>query len=519
MELNGFIILFIKKIDTYCKLVIISLIISIYLIHYPAIGGNLPELGGSEGNGLSLFDEHKLGKKIFTALKSSNNFLDAPEIEDYLTQIIRSFLDSTKISRDKDFNYLEKYNKVRLFLLINDSFNAFALPGNYIGVHTGLFGGVSTRGELLAVLSHELAHLTQRHISRKYGQRKEASGVMIASAILSAIAMAASEGDAALGIMSLGQTRALQKQLTFSRQAEREADRIGMGFLEAVGVDNHSMIRMLETLQERSLSGENSAISWLSTHPLTYERLADLRMRKNFDVYQDKKKNNFQMEDEIFEWLQLRLRSEVQLNSFFTQSIFSNDFSSKREKDLNSVYLSYKNLLRTIHKKNYKDAERIIKSLKDKYDLIRAYNRILYYLIVETEVELNLKQKYFQKALETIDLINGPAKTTFLYRTFTRHRIEALYGLKRVAELEQVAKKILKKAPDDTWVWKKRAASAFSAGKKAKAYLFLAEANISEGKLKQALERLNLIRSIQGEHHVFMAKVEVRIKQVQNQLK
>ena len=110
------------------------------------------------------------------------------------------------------------------FLVVDSpQINAFALPGGYVGVNSGLILATRNESELASVLAHEIGHVTQRHISRMIGQQRQSTGVMMAAAVLAALA-ASSSPDAAMGLLSLGQTVAVRDQLSFSRDAEREAD-------------------------------------------------------------------------------------------------------------------------------------------------------------------------------------------------------------------------------------------------------------------------------------------------------
>ena len=272
---------------------------------------NLPELGGAANQPISVFEEYQIGREIYFEIKKTSSFYDSPELEDYLSEKINKIIRSTENKTDEFLFPKKKQTQVKTFILLDDSLNAFALPGNFIGVHTGLFKGVRNEGELISVLSHELAHLTQRHIARMYGKNNEMSGFLIASAILSAIAAGSSNGQAAAGILSLSQTIALQKRLTFSRQAEREADRVGLRYLQQAGYQPVLMAEMLENLQLKANIINNSSISWLNTHPLTFERIADVNGRIN--KLQIKNQVNYEShikENEIFNWLRVSLRNK-----------------------------------------------------------------------------------------------------------------------------------------------------------------------------------------------------------------
>ncbi|MFA7667437.1 MAG: M48 family metalloprotease, partial [Burkholderiaceae bacterium] len=148
----------------------------------------------------------------------------------------------------------------------------------FIGVHTGLIIAAQSESELASVIAHEIGHVTQRHIARMLAQGRQTSVVMLASLVLAALA-ATSNPQAALGVASLGSTVARQQMLGFSREAEREADRIGFEMLVEAGYDANGMVSLLGRLQRAGRLYENSAPDYLRSHPVTSERMADIQNR------------------------------------------------------------------------------------------------------------------------------------------------------------------------------------------------------------------------------------------------
>lgn len=244
----------------------------------PSPAAGLPALGETATDALSGAAERRLGRSIFEQLLRAGVVHDDPEAQDYL-QVQASRLLSAALARGElgaEAGLLPE--DFRFFLVKDPSINAFALPGGYIGVHTGLVVQSARESELMSVLAHEIGHVTQRHIARLFGQQRQSSGVMIAAALLAAIA-AASSPDAAMGIVSLGQTVAVREQLAFSRDAEREADRIGLLLLEESGFAPEAMAELFNKLSQAGRYYESAAPSWLRSHPLTLERIADVQAR------------------------------------------------------------------------------------------------------------------------------------------------------------------------------------------------------------------------------------------------
>ena len=166
------------------------------------------------------------------------------------------------------------------FLVRDRSVNAFALPGGYMGVHLGLMAITQTRDELASVLAHEMTHINQRHIARGFANSRQQSLISIAATILGVIAATQSGGgDAAGALITSGQAVGIQGQLNFSRDMEREADRIGSSVMASAGFDAAGMASMFERLQKASRLNDSGNFPYLRSHPLTTERIGEARAR------------------------------------------------------------------------------------------------------------------------------------------------------------------------------------------------------------------------------------------------
>jgi len=160
--------------------------------------------------------------------------------------------------------------------------NAFALPGGYIGVNTGLILLAQNESELASVLAHEISHVTQRHMARMIDNQKNSMLMTLAGLALAVLASRASGANGSQGVQAaIASTQALsaQNQLNFTRENEYEADRIGFQRLIAAGFDPNGMAQLMERLQRSSRFVEGNAPSYLRTHPITYERIAEAQAR------------------------------------------------------------------------------------------------------------------------------------------------------------------------------------------------------------------------------------------------
>jgi beta-barrel assembly-enhancing protease len=235
----------------------------------------LPELGEAAQADLSPQMEKRIGESIMRDIRLREpTYIDDPEVNGYLNQLGRKLASQSEEVR-QDFEF---------FALRDATLNAFAMPGGYIGVHSGLILSAQSESELASVLAHEISHVTQRHLARmvnKQSQGQMASLLALAVAVLAA----RSNPDVAMGAALAGQGAAVQNQLNYSRDFEREADRLGLQLLERSGFDIRDMGAFFERLQKFGRLYENNAPAYLRTHPLTTERIADMGNRIQLRPY------------------------------------------------------------------------------------------------------------------------------------------------------------------------------------------------------------------------------------------
>jgi predicted Zn-dependent protease len=232
---------------------------------------SLPDLGGSGDAALSPQVERRLGDSLVRDIRRDPGYIDDPEIVEYLSGIGARLSQVTTGAR-QDFEF---------FVLRDPSINAFALPGGYVGVHTGLIQAADTESELASVLAHEIAHVTQRHIARMFGQQQQMQMPMMA-ALAAAILLGHSRPDLMTGAAAAIQAGAVQQQLSYSRDFEREADRVGLQSLGAAGFDARAMAAFFDKLQRHTrVSDDGSLPAYLRSHPVTVERIADAQGRSD----------------------------------------------------------------------------------------------------------------------------------------------------------------------------------------------------------------------------------------------
>ena len=229
----------------------------------------LPELGDATSGIISQRQEHELGQAWLKAFRRQVRTLHDPQLQSYLEQLIAKLALSSEL-KDRRFE---------LVLINNPTINAFAVPGGVIGVHTGLFVYAKTEHQLASVLSHELAHLSQRHFARRLELQRKTSVTSLAGLLAGLVLAATVGGEAGMAAITASQAATMDTLLRYSRQNEQEADRIGLDTLFRSGMDPSATAAMFEQMQTAYRYIGRRPPEFLLTHPLTESRISDARGR------------------------------------------------------------------------------------------------------------------------------------------------------------------------------------------------------------------------------------------------
>jgi predicted Zn-dependent protease len=234
----------------------------------------LPELGDTSGALLSPSLERKIGEQAMQEIRHDPAYLDDPELTEYVNEIGRRIVAASSDSQ-QDFEF---------FMVRDNTINAFAMPGGFVGVHTGLLLAAQTESEFAGVLAHETAHVTQHHLARLIGKQEQMSIPTLAAFVLGLLA-ARARPDVTQAVIAGTAAANAQTQLNYTRDFEREADRVGFQYLQQAGFDVTAMGTFFERMQKATRLYENNAPAYLRTHPLTSERIADMQNRAQNAVY------------------------------------------------------------------------------------------------------------------------------------------------------------------------------------------------------------------------------------------
>ena len=239
---------------------------------------NLPALGDAVSQDLDVGTERQLGDRYMRQIRIDPAYVHDPLLQEYMDGIWNPL-----VAAARKLGHIGDETQARFawehFLVEDKSVNAFALPGGFVGTHLGLIAMTVSRDELASVIAHEISHITQRHIARRIAGDSKNSMVAVAGLLLGILAASRGNIDLANAGIVGGQAAATQLSLNFSRDMEREADRVGFNVLVEAGFAGSGMVGMFERMEQAYHLMDNGAYPYLRSHPLTSERIGDARTR------------------------------------------------------------------------------------------------------------------------------------------------------------------------------------------------------------------------------------------------
>jgi predicted Zn-dependent protease len=422
----------------------------------------LPLLGDSSSGIVSKQQEYQLGRTWLKVFRSRVREYDDPLMQLYFEELIYNLA---------VFSDLEDPD-LELVIIKNPTMNAFAVPGGVIGIHTGLFAFAANEDEMVSVLAHELAHLSQRHFARGLEAQRASAMVTLAGLLASLVVAATVGGDAGLAAMTASQAYASNSLLRYSRSNEQEADRIGLQTMERSGRDPSAAADMFETLLTKTRYSGSRVPEFLLTHPVTEKRIADARGRSMGSAmrhYPDQP-----------DYYLMRARAIVSMDSSSKNSI------TKFQSELNSNTLrpdaaNYGLALAYMNSGELRKAERLISALLEKHPRQIAYQY--------TDLELNLAQENYSIALYKIDRL-----LTLTPNNYPLMAIESeiLWQDHQYEKSAEVLTTLTRSRPEDPMLWYRLAEVRGLAGNISGVHEARAEYFILVGAFDLAREQLGL---------------------------
>jgi predicted Zn-dependent protease len=448
----------------------------------------LPDLGSAGDAGLSPQTERRIGESIMRDIRFREPaYLDDPEIADYLGNL-GSRLTQVAVGARYDFEF---------FAMRDHTINAFALPGGFIGVNTGLITTADSEAEVASVLAHEVAHVTQRHIARMFGQQQQMQLPMLA-AMAAAILLGRSRPDLAGGAIAGVQAGAVQSQLGYSRDYEREADRIGFQALDAAGFDVRAMGTFFEKMQRGTrLSDDGSLPGYLRTHPVTTERIADAQNRASSVPYKQRP------DSQEFHLVRAKLRAEQgdprDVVQHFTASVREKRYASEAAARYGLAW----SLLRA-GRGGEADAEvKRVRAAGGTGPMVEA---------LAARARLALGDRAGATELLAQAYSRYPRSRPLLYA-----HLGALEDGGRNAEAAALLTESLRLYPRDTRLYTLQAKNYASLGKRSSQHQAQAEVYALQGALPAAIEQLQLARAAGDGDFYQLSVIDARLKDLRAQ--
>jgi len=457
------------------------------MLPYSATGeslyADLPEIGDSAGSSISPEQEKKLGAEFMRQLRQSGIVLNNQEITAYLNSLGQRLVANS-----------EAPTKQFTFFVVNDpSINAFAGPGGYIGVHTGLFLASENESELAGVLAHEIAHVTQRHLARAFEAANNLSLPSMA-AMLAAILVATQNPDAGTAAIAAVSAGSLQYQINFTRANEYEADRVGIQTLGQSGLDSYGMPNFFERLQKNSRLYGSRPPEFLSTHPVTTNRIAEATSRAESFPGGTVDSLDFQL-----------VRAKLQVLNYENPKQVVEDFERYMDKSENAkVYKVYEYALLLANTEKPGQALEILTKLH-RNDPDRIVYRLDMARIHESSGQYSRAMELYKDALALY-----PGNLTILL-PYTKTML--------VAGKSAQAYKLLSDVSRDKYanpeIYKLLAEAAESTARTVQSHDAMSQYYFLNGYTKQAIQQLQLAAREPGASDYESARIQARLKELE----
>lgn len=449
----------------------------------PAVAVGLPDLGDVSQATFTPHLERRIGDRIMRDIRAHSKFYDDVEAADYV-----SALGDRLVARSTDTR-----QKFDFFLIRDGQINAFALPGGYIGVNTGLLLAAQSESEVASVMAHEIAHVTQRHIARMIAQQDNNQLLSIA-ALAVAILASRTSGDAAQAAVAFGTAGAAQSQLNFTRDNEREADRVGLQILEAAGFDPRAMPSFFERLQRATRVYEGGAPSYLRTHPLTFERIADVQNRVEVIPYR-------QVPDGLdFQLVRAKLKATLdplrEARTFFEEGLAERKFLSETA----SRYGLTRTLLR---QRDLPGAQREYAGLR------KTAPATPMIATLGCEIEAAAGRNDAAAQCYTTALREYPH-----HRALTYGQIDLLLDQRKATAALTIIEDRMRFSTEDHRLYQRQSRAYALLGRNAAQHRALAEAHYRVGNLPGAIEQLQIAAKTNDGDFYEMSAIEARLREL-----
>jgi len=471
------------------------LLLSLAILAYSVLGVaapgeqiNLPDLGDESLAVVSPVQERRLGEQFMREARRQLHIIDDPELQAYIQNL------GQRLVAHSDATYKNFY----FFVIDDPAINAFAVPGGFVGVNTGLILNAQSESELASVLAHETAHVTQRHIPRMIAEEKRTTVPALAALLASILLASAGGGQVGEAGVALTTAAMQQKSLNFTRSFEEEADRIGMQILANTGFDPRAMPTFFERLQNANRYNESSLPEYLRTHPVTTNRIADSRNRAE----QYPKKTIADSSE--FEHVRAKIRAIAPGNPNEIAAGFRDNIEHRRYQDADAEHYGY--ALALLRAKDINGAR------AEMAKLVARYPERPYYRMAQAEIEMAAGR--YDEALSLYSETHRKMPTSV---PVTRQYASALLRTGNAAKAYDILKPVVRQRPNDVALQKMMATAAGDSGHRVEAHQAQAEYLYLIGDLPAAIQQLKLASKFAGDNFYVQSGIEARSRSIREE--
>jgi predicted Zn-dependent protease len=435
--------------------------------------------------------EKKLGQEFMRSVKASADVLDDPLINEYIQDLGNRLLKQSEAS-GQEFTF---------FVIEEPNINAFAGPGGYIGVYSGLILATQSESELASVIAHEIAHVTQKHLLRAFDAANQLSGKTAALLLASILVGVAGSPDAGIAMATGAQANAIQEQINFTRSNEEEADTVGIAILADANYDPRAMPVFFERLTHATRLYESGIPEMLRTHPVTTNRIADALARAEQHGYRQYPSSlRFYLTREALRVRQFKSAKEAVKH-------FSSGLDEGRH--LNREAHEYGYALALMRNRDYAEAQRIFEKL------LKSNGSQLEYVLAKAKLaDLRGQQDQGQHILETYYTLmpeNYPLAIAY---------IKSLTSAGAYDKARHVAARSISLRSNDPRLYRLVGRIEKLAGNLSESHRMLAEAYVAEDRLRPATQQLEIaLRMADRDNFQQISRVESRLSRLREALK
>ena len=438
------------------------------------------------GSGIGLLDQQKeklIGEKVYREVHRQMPTIQDAWLEDQFLQVFSGILGQTQLGQP-----------IGLVIIKDPQINAFAVPGGLFAINTGLITSAKNLDEIAGVMAHEIAHVAQRHYSRSQEAFKGQGLLALAGILVGAAIASKADGDVGSAVMLGTQAALMDKQLSYSRNQEREADRIGMQFMYAAGYNPQSMADYFETMHRATSRVSFLPDFWL-THPLTTERMSEARLRAN-QLPQVRSKI-YDLDFDILKWytqVVSNQATEIQLQALANQKNIAGLLA------LSKFYLM---------QGDYTQAQSNLDLVK-----IKLKSHILVPLI---QTDIYLGQNKFDQAYDSISSLQ---KTMPENRALSYKLAEVLIGQGKIDQAQTLVQRFIRKNQRDIQGWQllQQATNLDKSSplQAVNVLCYRAEAEYWSGYEENAIKSMLHAQRLAKGNLAMSAKIDSRLKQMQD---